>query len=168
LIRTDKEGNITDWDAYSHSSGMSANVYLKDPSDHKIYQKVHALLQHLCSEGIYGISRVFTEPEARTGEGLGGSFSFVLETDGYTSFGDGWKRPIVKNLDASDYRYGRATHGYLPEKGPQPLLVAKGPDIRKGVTLEKAHLTDEAPTYAKILGVELPDAQGRVIEEILA
>jgi predicted AlkP superfamily pyrophosphatase or phosphodiesterase len=167
LIRTDTKGNISGWDAYSLSSGMSAMVYLREKDNHRIYQKVHALLQHLCSEGIYGISRVFTEAEARAGEGLGGSFSFVLETDGYTSFGDDWKRPIVKNYDASDYRYGRATHGYLPDKGPQPLLVAKGPDIRNGVSLEKARLIDEAPTYAKILGVELPDAQGRVIEEIL-
>jgi hypothetical protein len=26
---------------------------------------------------------------------------------------------------------------------------------------------DEAPTYAKLLGVELPDAEGRAINEIL-
>ena len=28
-------------------------------------------------------------------------------------------------------------------------------------------IVDEAPTYAKILGVELPDADGRAIDEIL-
>lgn len=28
-------------------------------------------------------------------------------------------------------------------------------------------IVDEAPTYAKILGVELPDADGKAIDEIL-
>jgi predicted AlkP superfamily pyrophosphatase or phosphodiesterase len=171
LIRYDengKEGVIKSWDAYCLSSGMSALVYLKNPVDHKLYQKVHALLRHLCDEGIYGISRVFTEPEIREAEGLGGDFSFVLETDGYTSFGDDWKRPIVKNFDSSDYRYGRATHGYLPDKGPQPVLLAKGPGVKNGVVLEKGRIIDEAPTFAKLLGVELPDADGKPILEILA
>jgi predicted AlkP superfamily pyrophosphatase or phosphodiesterase len=168
LIRYDEQaGTITSWDAYCLSGGMSALVYLKNPEDIKVYQKTQALLRHLCDEGIYGISRVFTESEIREAEGLGGDFSFVLETDGYTSFGDDWKRPIVKNFDASDYRYGKATHGYLPDKGPQPVLIAKGPGIKNGVVLEKGRIIDEAPTFAKLLGVELPDAQGSPINEIL-
>ncbi|MDR2617867.1 MAG: ectonucleotide pyrophosphatase/phosphodiesterase [Treponema sp.] len=168
LIRSDSKGNFSGWDAYCLSNGMSALVYLKEPDSPKVYTKTRDLLLHLCNEGIYGISRVFTEPEIRAQEGLGGSFSFVLETDGYTSFGDDWKRPIVKNFDASDYRYGRATHGYLPDKGPQPLLAARGPGIRDGVVLEKGRIIDEAPTYAKLLGLELPDAEGEAIGEILA
>jgi predicted AlkP superfamily pyrophosphatase or phosphodiesterase len=166
LIRWDEKG-ITDWDAYSLSNGMSALIYLKDPGNLAVYQKTHALLRYLRDEGIYGISEVYTEAEAREKERLGGDFSFVLETDGYTSFGDGWKRPIVKNFDSSDYRYGRATHGYLPHKGPQPVLIAKGPQVRNGVVLENAHIIDEAPTYAKLLGVELPDAEGKAVTEIL-
>jgi hypothetical protein len=98
---------------------MSAVVYLKDPGNRKLYQKTHTLLRNLCEEGIYGIGQVYTESEAREKERFGGDFSFVLETDGYTSFGDDWKRPLVKNLDFSDYRYGKATHGYLPGKGPR-------------------------------------------------
>jgi predicted AlkP superfamily pyrophosphatase or phosphodiesterase len=168
LIRYDeKAGTIISWDAYCLSGGMSALVYLKNPADIKVYQKTQALLRHLCDEGIYGISRVFTESEIRETEGLGGDFSFVIETDGYTSFGDDWKRPIVKNFDASDYRYGKATHGYLPDKGPQPVLIAKGPGIKDGVVLEKGRIIDEAPTFAKLLGADLPDAQGKPIEEIL-
>ena len=55
----------------------------------------------------------------------------------------------------------------MPEKGPQPTLIAKGPHIRSGVTVENRNIVDEAPTYARILGVSLPDAQGYPIEEIL-
>jgi predicted AlkP superfamily pyrophosphatase or phosphodiesterase len=167
LIRADEKGQLVSWDAYSLSNGLSALVYLRDREDHRLYEKTYALLRHLCQEGIYGIGRVFTEPEARALEHLGGDFSFVLETDGYTSFGDDWKRPIVKNLDIADYRYGKATHGYLPDRGPQPMFMAKGPGIRPGVTLEKRDIIDEAPTFAKVLGLSLPEADGVPINEIL-
>ena len=52
-------------------------------------------------------------------------------------------------------------------KGPQPVFVAKGPDFRENVTLETCSLVDEAPTYARLLGVELPGADGRALEEFL-
>ena len=91
----------------------------------------------------------------------------MLETDGYTSFGDSALRPLVKNFDSRDYRYGRATHGYLPEKGPQPILLAQGPDIAQGVVLPEGRLIDEAPTFARLLGAELPEAEGQVLEGIL-
>jgi predicted AlkP superfamily pyrophosphatase or phosphodiesterase len=167
LIHADEKGNLVNWDAYCFSAGMSAHVFLKNPEDSSLYNKVYELFNHLCKEGIYGISRVYTEPEARAEEHLGGAFSFVLETDGYTAFSDDWKRPVVKNYDFTDYRYGRATHGYLPEKGPQPVLAAKGPDIKNGVVLEKSRLIDLAPTFAKLMGVEFPEVDGTVINQIL-
>jgi predicted AlkP superfamily pyrophosphatase or phosphodiesterase len=166
FIRYDDNG-IRSWDVYSLSNGASALIFLKDPKDGTVYEKTHALLKRLCEEGIYGIGRVFTEPEIRDLEHLGGDFSFVLETDGYTAFGDDWKRPLVKKFDHTDYRYGSATHGYLPDKGPQPVLLARGKGIRNGVVLEKASVIDEAPTFAKLLGLALPGAEGTCITEIL-
>ena len=73
----------------------------------------------------------------------------------------------MRRLDNSDYKFGRATHGYHPEKGPQPTLIAFGPDIRPGVHVDRRPIVDEAPTYARLLGVELPDAEGKAIGEIL-
>jgi predicted AlkP superfamily pyrophosphatase or phosphodiesterase len=160
-------GGVISWDAWSLSNGASALVFLRDPGDKKTYEKTYALLTRLCEEGIYGISRVFTEREIRIAERLGGAFSFVLETDGYTAFGDDWKRPVVKNFDHTDYRYGNATHGYLPGKGPQPVLLARGKGIRNGITLERGNIIDEAPTFAKLLGLTLPGAEGRCMDAIL-
>ena len=73
---------------------------------------------------------------------------------------------IALNL-ASDYRFGRATHGYMPDYGPQPVFVAKGPAIREGVELGRGRVIDEAPTFAKIIGQTLPQADGKPIDEIL-
>jgi predicted AlkP superfamily pyrophosphatase or phosphodiesterase len=167
LIQLDEKGEVKSGDAYSLSGGMSALVFLRDRNDPALFRKTEGILRSLCEEGVYGIGQVFTEEEARKNEHFGGDFSFVLETDGYTSFGDSWKRPMIKNFDVTDYRYGRATHGYLPDKGPQPILMANGPAVRKGVVLEKGDLVDEAPTFAGILGLELPDAEGKAIEDIL-
>ena len=156
-----------DWRAYCFSNAMSANVYLKDPDDAALKQAVYDHLKALQEEGVYGIGHIYTAEEAREKEHLYGGFSFVLESDGYTSFGDKAVRPLVQNFDVDDYRFGRATHGYLPDFGAQPVFVAKGPDFRCGVTLERGLVVDEAPTYAKLLGVELPQADGRPMEQFL-
>lgn len=164
---TVENGSLKDWRAYCLSGGLSALVYLKDPKDQILYGEVYAALKAMAEEGIYGISQVFTELEIRKQEHLSGDFSFVLESDGYTSFGDGWNRPAVIGYDQTDYRRGRATHGHLPHKGPQPVFVAKGPDFRENIVLDTCRLIDEVPTYAALLGVEIPGAEGRVLTEFL-
>lgn len=166
FIRTDAQGNVLDWQAYCMSNAMSTMVYLKRPEDPQLKESVYTCLKALQEEGVYGIGRIFTAEEARQEEHLWGDFSFVLESDGYTSFGDRAVRPLVQNFDISDYRFGRATHGYIPDLGPQPVFVAKGPDFREDVTLPRAQIIDEAPTYARLLGVELP-ADGQPLEQFL-
>lgn len=167
LISVGPDGSLTDWQAYCLSGGLSALVYLKDSENQALYQSVYSLLRQMADDGIYGISQVFTREEYRK-EHLDGDFSFVLESDGYTSFGDRWIRPIVLDRNNStDYRYGRATHGHLPEKGPQPVFVARGPAFRENVILPSGRLVDEAPTLAAVLGVQIPGADGNVIYELL-
>ena len=146
---------------------MSSLVYLKDPTDKELHDSVYKLLCHLRDEGIYGFTKVYTREEIAETEHFDGEFSFVLETDGYTSFSDSCKRPLVAQLDLTDFRFGRATHGHHPDLGPQPTLVAKGPSIKEGVVVDRRPIVDEAPTYAKILGADLSDAQGSPIVEIL-
>ena len=74
---------------------------------------------------------------------------------------------MVRELDNQNYRLGRATHGYLPDKGPQPTLIAFGPHIRAGAVLTNARLIDEAPTFAKVLGIDMQGVDGRCLYEIL-
>ncbi|MBO4837235.1 MAG: alkaline phosphatase family protein [Clostridia bacterium] len=164
LIDVDGDGHVRDYTAIAKSTGMSAQIYLKNEAD---APRVQEILQQMCRDGLYGFERVYTAEEALQEEGLAGGFSFVLETDGYTSFSNAFTRPLVRRVDNSDYKFGRATHGHHPDKGPQPPLIAWGPHIRPGVRIPRRPIVDEAPTFARILGVELPDAQGKAIEEIL-
>jgi len=64
--------------------------------------------------------------------------------------------------------YG-GTHGYL-NSDPEldGFLIANGRGIKPGITLDRISNTDVAPTIAKLLGLTLPDADGRVLSEILA
>ena len=167
FITTDDTGNVTDWKAFCLSDAMSDLVHLKDPSDRKTYAAVHALLKDMAHEGIYGFHEVLTAEEVDQREHLNGDFSFVLESDGFTSFSDGCTRPAVKPFDSTDYRFGRATHGYNPDLGPQPVFNAVGPDFNDDVVIERRPIVDEAPTFAKLLGLEIPCAQGTAVDEFL-
>ena len=166
-IDVDENGKLKSWRAWCQSGGSCAMVHLADPEDRELYEGVYRLLREKAAEEVYGFTRVFTREEAQAEQHLSGPFSFVLETDGITSFGEALTRPMVRGMNKSDYRYGSATHGHLPDKGPQPVFCAKGPGFRENVSIPRADLVDEAPTYAALMGIELRDYDGRVLNELL-
>ena len=167
LIDLNEKGEVTDWRAFCFSNAMSTLVCLKNPEDEALKAEVYQVLRDLQEEGVFGIGRIFTAEEAREEENLWGDFSFVIESDGYTSFGDKAVRPLVQNFDISDYRFGRAAHGYIPDLGPQPLFLGKGPDIAENVVLDHGNIVDEGPTFAKLLGLEMKEADGKPIDQFL-
>lgn len=166
LIDVNEDGSVRDYRAMCKSTGASCQVWLKDPTDREVWQRTYDVLKAACREGAYGIERVFTVEETERDERLSGGFSFVLETDGTYSFGNHWLEPIIRPVDITDYKLAHGTHGYLPDKGPQPTVVAFGPDIRPGAVVEQAGIVDIAPTVAHSLGFEMPDVDGRVVREI--
>lgn len=167
LIHVSEAGKITEWTAFAKSGGLSALVYLKDPEDVRARIKTEEVLRILRDGGLCGISDILTEEQARKRYHLGGEFAFVVETDGWTSFSNSWTKPVVRALDNRDFRYGRATHGHQPEKGLQPTLIAFGPHIKSGTVLESANLVDEAPTFARVLGVTMENTDGQSLDELL-
>lgn len=167
LINTDGDGNVIDWSAYSMSIGASSHIYLKDKCDRVLWQKTYDLLTEMCESGLYGIIRVYTLAEVQKEHRLSGDFSFVIETDGYTTFSDNTTGSVVTPLTCEDYRVGKATHGYLPHLGPQPIFIAKGPGVKKNIILESGNLVDAAPTMARLLEIELTNTDGKAFEELL-
>ena len=167
FISANAQGELCDWQAYCKSAGLSAQIYLKDPNNRNIYERLYAFLCSLKDEQVYGISEVYTTEEIDHLEHLKDDFSFVVETDGYTSFGDNWMRPLIDSFTASDYLSGKANGGHLPHKGPQPVFLLNGPDIKKGIIIDHDLIINEAPTYAKLLGIHLPDADGVCMDFLL-
>ena len=61
-----------------------------------------------------------------------------------------------------------ANHGYPPDyQDYQVFYAARGPRIRSGERLTGGSLLDIAPLAARILGVSMPDASGRIAPGIL-
>lgn len=166
LIELDSQGQVKDYQCYIHSAGLSAHVVLKDPKDAKVRRQVEELLSGWVKREEYGCEQVFNKEEMKSLH-LTGPFDYAIEGRLGTAFGNNCTGPLICPTDNSDYKLSVSAHGHLPTKGPQPIFFAAGPDIKEGVVIKRGDLTDEAPTYAAILGVEMPWAQGKAMREIL-
>ena len=162
-------GEVLDWKVWSVAHGLCACIVLKDPSDKTFARVVEHKLCEWCFEGVYGIGDVLTAKEARERYGYWGEFSFVIDTsaDGGKMFGDKMEHPLVVQNEKIDYRYGRGSHGHLPEKGPQPVFCAKGPAFKKNYTGAKGRIYDIAPTLAAAMEIPYYDCDGKILVDLL-
>lgn len=167
LIALDENAMITDWRAYCNSTSLSCQVVMRDPEDAKTRTVLERLLYAMREDKALGVESVFTKEEAQREWHLTGDFEYVLEGENGTSFGAAVTGPLLAGPDNSDYKFSIASHGHLPYKGAQPIFIMAGPDIRKGVVLNRQRIIDEAPTFASLLGIPLPAARGRVLGELL-
>lgn len=160
LLTVDESGHLSSWAAYAKGCGLSCEIYV---SEEKYKDEVYHLLKGMQNSGIYGFKEMLTVEEAEKQYHLNGDFSFIVDTDGYTTFTDDFDGPVMKEMFNDDYRYGHSDHGHMPEKGPQPPMILYGPDFKTGYTIDNNYVVNEAPTFAKVLGVDLQDAQGVAI-----
>lgn len=174
---TMRGNSIHQWQAYCQNCDGSAYVYIRKGCGH-IKDEVRELLESLAADGDSGIEQVIGGKDA-TAMGADPHCSFMLEArDGYY-FQDsvhGPERSVVfpegvpeteKQPDPSSLPM-RATHGYFPGKpGYQTVFMAAGPDILENVEIPSMCLVDEGPTMARLLGLTLPEADGRVLTSII-
>ena len=64
--------------------------------------------------------------------------------------------------------YSVASHGYLPGRDETTTLFAAGAGIRPGVTIERTSIINVGPTLAALTGIELRDAEGSALKELLS
>lgn len=121
--------------------------------------------------GIKGVQRIYDGAEA-VKLGADPRCTFLVEAQPGYYFTDEVNRPaIVEPVDPSSLgthdRY-RGVHGYGPNQPDYfTTAVFTGPGIKEGATVENAHLVDEGPTFAKILGLHYPaPTAGKVIDGI--
>ena len=161
-----EDGKVTRTQAYSVPEGGTAMVYLTapDPSG-EILTRVKRALQ-----GVEGIEKVI-EPSEYAAYGLpnpaenqqmGALFLAAAEGYAFTAVvGD----EIVVDAPAGSL----GAHGYLgSDPDLRALFIASGRGIKRGVTLDVIDSVDIAPTAARLLGVELPGVDGKVLTSILA
>lgn len=122
--------------------------------------------------GVEGIERIYDGAEA-VKRGADPACTFLVEAKAGYYFTDEVNRPaIVENVDPDSIgtpdRY-QGVHGYGPDK-PDYFTTAifAGPAVNKGNVVAGAHLVDEGPTFARLLGLHYPSpTAGQVIPGVV-
>lgn len=165
LIRL-KDGKVESCDAYAMPQGGLAFVYVTDPAKRA---ELLPKLKTLCA-GLEGVKQVIDGHDGPTlgmptpteNQGMGDLVLYAR--DGYSFFHGLEGADVVR--ESKGYL---GTHGY-PNSDPEldGIFLASGYGIKPGVKLERVTNLDVAPTIAELLGVPLPNVEGRVLTEILA
>ncbi len=155
LIQLDAKDKVISWQAVPWSAGGVGPVYLKDPGDDAVRAKVRVLLEKLAKDPRNGIYRVLSAEEVRALGGFPGAAFLVAMKTNY-DLGDAWKGPLVTRAGLP------GNHGYLaefPEMNSSFFIV--GPGISAGRSLGLIDMRDIAPTLAGLMGLRLPQAEGK-------
>jgi predicted AlkP superfamily pyrophosphatase or phosphodiesterase len=169
LLEATSVGQVVRARAQIISEGGTALVYLTNPETKKEdAAKVRELLRE--QEGIAEIIEPtrFAELGYPDPEKNPQMAQMVLAAKpGYafnnTAIGDDYITEVTLEQGSQGH------HGYLASNPKMnAVFVAAGRGIKKGARLGVIENIHVAPTIAQLLGVELPDARGKVIKEILA
>ncbi|MGA7710830.1 MAG: ectonucleotide pyrophosphatase/phosphodiesterase [Rhizomicrobium sp.] len=137
--------------------GASVAVVLAHPNDVATKAKVAALLAKLTGDPELGIDHVADASEiARIGGTKLASF-WIDFKPGYEM----GQNPSAPPLSPSSMR---GTHGYFPSHPEmRATFILAGPSIPAKGSLGEVDMRDIAPTLAKVLQVNLPDADGHPV-----
>ena len=138
-----------------------------------IYTKNFNQLERLRNliAGVEGVERIYSAQEA-VARGADPKCTLMVEAKaGYYFTDESERAAIVEKVmpemmgDADRYK---GVHGYDPDKpGYKTTLIFNGPMIKENQTVEKANLVDEAPTFAKLLGLKFPEPiAGTAIDDV--
>lgn len=152
-----------DWQAMAKTCDGSTYIYTQN------FEQLEQLKQLI--QNVEGVEKVYTQQEAKS-RGADPECSLMVEAKAGYYFTDESDRPTVvervdpKSLGKPDRYHG--VHGYDPDKTDyQTTLIFNGPAIKEGTTVEKANLVDEAPTFAKLLGLKFEsEIAGQCIDEV--
>lgn len=162
---TAKDGRVVSCEAHGISEGGTFMMYVTDPA------RRDEVLPRL--RGIFGsmegVERVLEPSEfAALGyppAGRGDMADFVLAARPGYAFS-----PVPDGEPVVDVPPGGSLghHGFLStDREMDAAFVAWGRRIRAGVTLDRVANVDVAPTVAALLGLNMEDVSGRVVDEIL-
>jgi len=158
---------ITHCDAFAGTLGGIAFIYVTDPARRaELLPKLRQLFA--ATEGVAQVIDAATGAHAlgmpTPAENPGMGDLILYPKPGYAFSA----APVGEAATGPSTNYG-GTHGY-PSADPEldGIFVAAGAGIRAGVKLDRMRNVDVAPTIARLLGVPLPEVDGRVLEEILA
>lgn len=163
LVVTNEDGNITRARVQAVENGGSAMVYATELAQDGDLDSARSLL-----ERAEGIARVlgpetydaFGLPHPSEEERMG---DLMLDAAPGYAFGDSTRGSYIVSLNELVGKHGYSSRS----SGMNTLFVASGRGVRSGVELDTVDIRTVAPTAARLLGVELPSAEGEALDSIL-
>lgn len=167
FVRLDAAGEVSSWDAWVHGCGLTGQLHLHPEADATVRDKVLALVGEWVADPEVPVQAFHPLERMHTDYGYSGPFLGVLEGTSGTNFQNLWEgRSLYGRFDA-DYAFLLSQHGHLPEQDIQPVFAMAGPDIAAGTRFTSCTVPDEAATFAHLLGLEFPEADGAPVTQIL-
>ncbi len=156
---------ISSCDAYVMAQGGMAFAYVTNPARRsellprlrEMFSTMEGIAEVI--DGEKGHELGMPTPDENTGMGD----LILFASEGYAFRKDVTGEEVV--VPAVNYC---GTHGY-PASDPEldGIFIAHGPNIKPGTVVDRVSNLDVAPTLARIMGLTLPEVDGRAIEEIL-
>jgi len=157
---------VTHCDAYTLSSGGIGLVYVTDPARR---EELIPRLKELFAK-TEGIERVIDARDAHTigmptpdeNAGMG---DLIL----YPKAGHSFSASAAGDIIVGPAINYSGSHGYYNgDPDLDGIFIASGSGIKPGAKLGRIKNLDVAPTLARLMGLELPGVEGRVLSEILS
>jgi predicted AlkP superfamily pyrophosphatase or phosphodiesterase len=169
LLRQEKllevnDGKLGAKRAYCVSQGGGCMVYVLD-DEHRAEIVDKLAKQFATVEGIESVIREdqFADYGLATREQDSRAPDLWLNAKSHYSFNDTHSGEVIQRRASPG-----GTHGYLPDQPEMwGTLVISGYGVKPGVKLGKVSNLDVAPTIARLLGVEMPSAEGKLLKSAL-
>ncbi|TGD25065.1 alkaline phosphatase family protein [Companilactobacillus suantsaicola] len=151
------------WSVMAKTCDGSTYIYTRN------FDQMERLKELVAS--IEGVEKIYSAQEAAA-MGADPNCTLMVEAKPGYYFTDESDRPQVvekvsPEMMGNPDRY-QGVHGYHPQKtGYKTTVIFNGPMVKENQTVEKANLVDEAPTFAKLLGLKFDQKiAGNCIEDV--
>ncbi len=160
-LTVDSQGQIASWRAVAQTFGGSSAIFVKNPQDEKTMGEIEKVFIEYHQKPESPIWRVVTRREVSK---LGADPRAAFYLDAAPLYAFSSRTTGSTSSNPSD----RAANGHLPSRSEmRATLVISGKGIKPGSKIEYARLIDIAPTVARLLGLEMRTAKGRVLSEVI-
>jgi len=152
---SDTSARPIDWRVTLWNSSGTAGIMLRDTADTALARQVGAKLNQLAADTANGIAKIWTRAEAKALGGMPDAAFVIAMRPPYRVSGV-TRGPLLRSV-----RPG-GSHGYAPDvSAMDAIFIAAGPGIAAGRDLGKIDMRDIAPTVAALLGLTMPNVEGR-------
>lgn len=154
---------LVKWKAAAQNCDGACYIYVKSRKDKAQILEVAKWLKEWKKDPDSGIQSIYTGRQAWD-KGADPRCTFMLEAKEGYYFKNGCELPFQRAEEGNGIH--RGAHGYDPDApGYETFFLAAGPDFQPGAKVSEMYLIDEGPIMARVLGLELEDADGAVINE---